>query len=50
MINYNKSDYRENEKCEMENVVSNTILRRNEKGEIIEVDIPDDIEDEKKEG
>lgn len=46
MINYNKADYRENENSEKEGVVANSILRRDKNGKIIEVDIPDDTEEE----
>jgi len=46
MINYNNVDYRENENSEKEGVVTNTILRRGKNGEIVEVNVPDDIEEE----
>jgi hypothetical protein len=46
MINYNKTEYRENENSEKEGVVTNSILRRDKNGEIIEVNVPDDIEEE----
>ena len=46
MINYNNTEYRENEKSENEGVVVNTILRRDKNGKIIEVNVPDDTEEE----
>lgn len=46
MINYNKTEYRENENSEQEGVVTNSILRRDENGKIIEVNVPDDTEEE----
>jgi hypothetical protein len=46
MINYNKTEYRENENSEKEGVVTNSILRRDKNGKIIEVNVPDDIEEE----
>jgi hypothetical protein len=46
MINYNKADYRENENSEQEGVAMNSILRRDKNGKIIEIDIPDDTEEE----
>lgn len=46
MINYNKTDYRENENSEKEGVVMNSILRRDKNGKIIEIDVPDDTEEE----
>ena len=46
MINYNNTDYRENEKSEMDGVGFNTILRRGKDGKIIEVIVPDDAEEE----
>ena len=46
MINYNKTEYRENENSEKEGVVTNSILRRDKNGKIIEVNVPDDTEEE----
>lgn len=46
MINYNSTDYRENEKSEREGVGFSTILRRDKNGKIVEVDVPDDTEEE----
>ena len=46
MINYNNSEYRENENSEQENVVMNTILVRNINGKIVEIYVRDDIEEE----
>lgn len=46
MINYNKTDYRENENSEHDGVAMNTILRRDKNGKIVEVNVPDDTEEE----
>ena len=46
MINYNKTEYRESEKSEMEGIEINTILRRDKNGNIVEVNVPDDKEEE----
>lgn len=46
MINYNNVDYRENENSEKEGVVMNTIFRRDKNGKIVEVNVPDDTEEE----
>lgn len=45
MINYNNTDYRENEKSEMTGVTVNTIFKRDKNGKIIEVNVPDDVEE-----
>ena len=45
MINYNSADYRESETSEMTGVTANAILKRGKDGRIIEVDVPDDVEE-----
>lgn len=46
MINYNNVDYREKENSELDGVQINTILHRDKNGAIVEVNIPDDTEEE----